>query len=59
VKRLLSVKVTRDHTPNEWISADCQATDAGRADFAERQKQRRIEAQAKVPAQPIPLRRKS
>jgi hypothetical protein len=44
----------------DWISAAEQATDAGRNDFAERQRQRRLQAQAKMQTHVvIEIKRKS
>jgi hypothetical protein len=45
VRKLLDVKVRRGHTVDEWVSSSEQLTDAGRADFAQRQEERRRLAQ--------------
>lgn len=47
MKPLLKTPITRDRKAvGDWVSAAEQATDAGRNDFAERQKRRIADAQS-------------
>jgi len=48
MKPLLATKITRDRREiGDYIPAAAQLTDDGRADFAQRQEERRIAAQGK------------
>lgn len=59
MKPLLSAKVTRESRPTEWEPAEHHLTVEGLTAFAQRQEQRRREAQAKAQANVRPIKRRA